>query len=147
MQIFSSEERNLQENTTQGTGNLIGAKVYFDGSQWIAIPHTERPYRKRGNKIRAKPRHKWEKSIQNSFFNERFGRSDFDAIDCSKSVSDSVNYMLKYLSKSDEKVTAESIKLFSCCFQFNHCSPPSEYGSSLFRTTWTLPTVTATPWR
>ena len=243
----------MQENKTHDIGrNLIGAKVYFDGSQWIAIPHTERPYRKRGNKIRAKPnesetvaefeqafkkakgkrrkrkeslvkefaplfkseeqasefleeqfnrlsrnrwerykrmirraylqpwdffvtftfdsekhdeesfrkqlmnclyhlsnrkgwryigvwergelgkrlhfhalmyippnamvgkleehndysikRHKWEKSIQNSFFNERFGRSDFDAIVCNKSVSDSVNYMLKYLSKSDEKV-------------------------------------------
>ncbi len=49
-------------------------------------------------------RHKWEKSVQNSFFNERFGRSDFDAIVCSRSVADSVNYMLKYLSKSDEKV-------------------------------------------
>ena len=44
----------MQKNT-QSTGNLIGAKVYFDDSQWIAIPHTERPYRKRGNKIRAKP--------------------------------------------------------------------------------------------
>ncbi len=241
----------MQENTTQSTGNLIGAKVFFDGSQWIAIPHTERPYRKR-NRARDKPnenevitefeqafkkakgkrrkrketlvkefaplfqneqetrefveehfnrlsrnrwerykrmirraylqswdyfvtftfdsekhdedsfrkqlmnclyrlsnrkgwryigvwergelgkrlhfhaliyippnamvgeleehndystkRHKWEKSVQNSFFNERFGRSDFDAIVCNKSVSDSVNYMLKYLSKSDEKV-------------------------------------------
>lgn len=49
-------------------------------------------------------RHKWKKSVQNSFFNERFGRSDFDAIVCGKSVSDSVNYMLKYLSKSEEKV-------------------------------------------
>ena len=135
MQIFSSEERNLQENKTPSTGNLLGAKVYFDGSQWIAIPHTERPYRKRGNKIRAKPRHKWEKSIQNSFFNERFGRSDFDAIVCSKSVSDSVNYMLKYLTKSDEKVTAESIKLFSCCFQFNHCSLHSGSDLSPLRTT------------
>lgn len=27
--------------------NLIGAKVYYDGSHWIAIPHTERPYRRR----------------------------------------------------------------------------------------------------
>ena len=43
----------MQKNT-QSTGNLIGAKVYFDGSQWIAIPHTERPYRKR-NRARDKP--------------------------------------------------------------------------------------------
>ena len=54
MQIFSSEERNLQETKTHDTGNLIGAKVYFDGSQWIAIPHTERPYRKR-RRARDKP--------------------------------------------------------------------------------------------
>lgn len=27
--------------------NLIGAKVYYDGSHWIAIPHTERPSRRR----------------------------------------------------------------------------------------------------
>lgn len=242
----------MQETKTHSTGkNLIGAKVYYDGSQWIAIPHTERPYRKRG-RARERPnenetvvefekafkkakgkrrkrketlvqgfkplfeseerasefveeqfnrlsrnrwerykrmirraylhrwdyfvtftfdsakhteesfrkqlmnclyhlsnrkgwryigvwergelgkrlhfhalmhippntmvgeleehndystkRHKREKSIQNSFFNERFGRSDFDKIVCSKSVSDSVNYMIKYLTKSDEKV-------------------------------------------
>ena len=45
----------MQENKTPNTGrNLIGAKVYFDGSQWIAIPHTERPYRKRG-RARERP--------------------------------------------------------------------------------------------
>ena len=29
--------------------NLIGAKVYYDGSHWIAIPHTKRPFKKRHN--------------------------------------------------------------------------------------------------
>ena len=33
--------------------NLIGAKVYFDGSCWIAIPHTERPYKRRRKKPQA----------------------------------------------------------------------------------------------
>ena len=27
--------------------NLINAKVCYDGSHWIAIPHTERPFRRR----------------------------------------------------------------------------------------------------
>ena len=27
--------------------NLLAAKIYYDGSNWIAIPHTERPYRQR----------------------------------------------------------------------------------------------------
>ena len=34
--------------------NLIKAKVYFDGSQWIAIPHTEKSFRRRG-KARERP--------------------------------------------------------------------------------------------
>ena len=33
--------------------NLIGAKVYFDGSCWIAIPHTQRPYKRRRKKPQA----------------------------------------------------------------------------------------------
>ena len=36
--------------------NLLEAKIYYDGSNWIAIPHTERPYRQR------RPRDKPEKS-------------------------------------------------------------------------------------
>ena len=30
--------------------NLIGAKVYYDGSHWIAIPHTERPIKRKRRK-------------------------------------------------------------------------------------------------
>ena len=30
--------------------NLIGAKVYYDGSHWIAIPHTERPLKRKRRK-------------------------------------------------------------------------------------------------
>ena len=33
--------------------NLIGAKVYYDGGHWIAIPHTERPHRRRRRRQRA----------------------------------------------------------------------------------------------
>ena len=49
-------------------------------------------------------RHRCKKSIQNSFFNERFGRSDFSAVNNVYEVSDSIKYMLKYISKNDEKV-------------------------------------------
>ena len=186
--------------------NLLTAKIYYDGSHWIAIPHTERPYRQRrrrkqpekseelqqfeerfekvkgGRKSRkakllqeftpmfkdsqkhteetfrqslmntlyhlssrrdwrymgawergelgerlhfhaltyipegqmpgeleehedySTKRHRREKSIQNSFFNERFGRSDFSAVNNAYEVSDSIKYMLKYISKNDEKI-------------------------------------------
>lgn len=49
-------------------------------------------------------RHKREKSIQNSYFNERFGRSDFSAITNRQQVADSIKYMLKYITKNDEKI-------------------------------------------
>lgn len=49
-------------------------------------------------------RRKRYKSIQNTFFNERFGRSDFSSVSSSKDVSREVSYMLKYLSKSGEKI-------------------------------------------
>ena len=44
--------------------NLPAAKIYYDGSHWIAIPHTERPYRRR----RPRP----EKSEEVQQFEERF---------------------------------------------------------------------------
>ena len=46
--------------------NLLEAKIYYDGSQWIAIPHTERPYRRR------RQRKKSEKSEELQRFEERF---------------------------------------------------------------------------
>jgi len=33
--------------------NIIGAKVYYDGSHWIAIPHTERPFKRKHRKPKA----------------------------------------------------------------------------------------------
>ena len=49
-------------------------------------------------------RRRREKSIQNSYFNERFGRSDFSAITNKQQVADSIKYMLKYITKNDEKI-------------------------------------------
>ena len=49
-------------------------------------------------------RHRREKSIQNSYFNERFGRSEFSKVSNVFEVSDSIKYMLKYIAKNDEKV-------------------------------------------
>ena len=55
------------------------------------------------NDYSTKP-HRREKSIQNSFFNERFGRSDFSAANNAFEVGDSIKYMLKYISKNDERI-------------------------------------------
>ena len=49
--------------------NLLAAKIYYDGSHWIAIPHTERPYRRR--RQRKKP----EKSEELQQFEKAFTKS------------------------------------------------------------------------
>ena len=48
--------------------------------------------------------HNTQITNQNTFFNERFGRSDFNAISHQSEVEDSIHYMLKYITKNDEKV-------------------------------------------
>lgn len=51
-------------------------------------------------------RRRWEKSLQNSFFNGKFGRSDFLPVTNTREVSDSVKYMLKCISKNDERASS-----------------------------------------
>ena len=48
--------------------------------------------------------HKRQSTNQNTFFNGRFGRNDFDKISHQVEVENSVYYMLKYITKNDEKV-------------------------------------------
>lgn len=48
--------------------------------------------------------HNKQVTNQNTFFNERFGRSDFNKIAHQSEVEDSVYYMLKYITKNDERV-------------------------------------------
>ena len=48
--------------------------------------------------------HNKQVTNQNTYFNERFGRSDFNKIAHQSEVEDSVYYMLKYITKNDERV-------------------------------------------
>jgi len=48
--------------------------------------------------------HKRQITVQNSYFNEKFGRSDFESIDDRNSLGDAVAYILKYIEKTGEKI-------------------------------------------
>ena len=48
--------------------------------------------------------HRRQITHQNTYFNERFGRSDFEAIDDKKTFGRSVAYIMKYLEKTGEKI-------------------------------------------
>ena len=49
-------------------------------------------------------RGKVQKTVQNTYFNERFGRSDFEAITSPHALDDTIGYILKYIQKSDTKI-------------------------------------------
>lgn len=47
---------------------------------------------------------KVQKTVQNTYFNERFGRSDFEAIQSVYSLDSSICYILKYIEKGGTKI-------------------------------------------
>ena len=47
--------------------------------------------------------HKMQETYQNSYFNERFGRSDFDELNKQK-IRESMQYLMKYIEKTEEKI-------------------------------------------
>ena len=47
---------------------------------------------------------KVQKTVQNTYFNERFGRSDFEVIQSIYSIDSSIRYILKYIEKSGTKI-------------------------------------------
>ncbi len=49
-------------------------------------------------------RRKMQETVQNTYFNERFGRSDFEEIYDRVSLGSAVEYILKYIKKTGEKV-------------------------------------------
>ena len=80
----------------------LGERLHFHALTYI--PDGQMPGELEEHEDYSTKRHKREKSIQNSFFNERFGRSDFSKVSNAFEVGDSIKYMLKYISKNDEKI-------------------------------------------
>ena len=80
----------------------LGQRLHFHALTYI--PENGMPGVLEEHEDYSTKRHKREKSIQNSYFNERFGRSDFSAITNRQQVADSIKYMLKYITKNDEKI-------------------------------------------
>ncbi len=54
--------------------NLLGAKIYYDGGHWIAIPHTERRYKKRNGSIPLSSEEKKKVEIVEEQFNKVKGK-------------------------------------------------------------------------
>lgn len=80
----------------------LGDRLHFHALAYI--PEGQLPGVLEEHEDYSTKRHRREKSIQNSFFNERFGRSDFSAVNNAYEVGDSIKYILKYISKNDERI-------------------------------------------
>lgn len=47
---------------------------------------------------------KVQRTIQNTYFNEHFGRSDFEEVEDRTLLGNAIAYILKYIEKTDEKI-------------------------------------------
>ena len=52
----------------------------------------------------SKKAHKRQVTTQSIYFNERFGRSDFEPLDDPRRKGEALAYLMKYLEKSGEKI-------------------------------------------
>lgn len=48
--------------------------------------------------------HQMRTTYQNTFFNDRFGRSDFERIDNKGRLGEALAYLMKYIEKTGEKI-------------------------------------------
>ena len=80
----------------------LGERIHFHAL--ICIPENGMPGELEEHEDYSTKRRRRERSIQSSYFNERFGRSDFSPISNKQQVAESIKYMLKYISKNDEKI-------------------------------------------
>ncbi len=48
--------------------------------------------------------HRMQKSVQNTYFNDKFGRCDFEEIKSNHVIDDALRYLVKYIEKSGEKI-------------------------------------------
>ena len=48
--------------------------------------------------------HRMQETTQNTYFNQRFGRSDFEKLESGESLGNAMGYLMKYIEKMGEKI-------------------------------------------
>lgn len=77
-------------------------RLHFHGI--FFIPETAMPGRMEERSGYSFNSHKRQIIMQNTYFNERFGRNDFSPIDTERDVGSAVAYLMKYIGKSGERL-------------------------------------------
>lgn len=103
-------KRNLSNNCDRKSWKYIGVwerspekkRLHFHGI--FSIPDGAM----QGELIQVKDyslkTHKMQITIQNTYFNDKYGRSDFEPLDDKRAIGDAVAYILKYIEKTGEKI-------------------------------------------
>ena len=77
-------------------------RLHFHGI--FFIPETAMPGRLEERNDYSFNSHKRQIIMQNTYFNERFGRNDFSPIDTERDIGSAVAYLMKYIGKSGERL-------------------------------------------
>lgn len=80
----------------------VNKRLHFHGLFYI--PEGTMPGALEDVKDYSTKSHKMQITHQNSYFNDRFGRNDFELIEDNSMLGSSIAYLMKYIEKSGEKI-------------------------------------------
>ena len=117
-----SNEKHTEDSFRQGLGEVLKRMVHRKGWKYIGvwerggernrlhfhgifyIPENGMPGKLEEKKDYSFGSRKRQMIMQNTYFNDKFGRNDFNELSVRREITDSARYLMKYIEKSGEKL-------------------------------------------
>ena len=117
-----SNEKHTEESFRKGLREVLKRMVHRKGWKYIGvwerggernrlhfhgifyIPENGMPGELEQRSDYSFSEHKRQMIMQNTYFNDKFGRNDFNELSVRREITDSARYLMKYIEKSGEKL-------------------------------------------
>lgn len=117
-----SDEKHTEESFRKGLREVLKRMVHRKGWKYIGvwerggesnrlhfhgifyIPENGMPGELEQRSDYSFSEHKRQIIMQNTYFNDKFGRNDFNDLSVRREITDSARYLMKYIEKSGEKL-------------------------------------------
>lgn len=117
-----SNEKHTEDSFRQGLSDVLKRMVHRKGWKYIGvwerggetnrlhfhgifyIPENGMPGELGQRSDYSFSEHKRQIIMQNTYFNDKFGRNDFNELSVRREITDSARYLMKYIEKSGEKL-------------------------------------------
>ena len=117
-----ASDKHTEESFRKGLSSVLKRMVYRKGWRYIGIwerggetnrlhfhgifyiPENGMPGRLEERNDYSFNKRKLQIIMQNTYFNDKFGRNDFNELKAKREIADSAKYLMKYMEKSGEKL-------------------------------------------